>query len=273
MSGAYPADMAVVDRFGFSGEPEEGSVKSQTANRIPGIPREFHRNETVFNGSKTVKIKTRSRVPAEIKPSGKDVGKLLGFLPVNSSSHCSGPSSFQKITGRYDKSHKRGETRLPECSPSLSRSQKRAGMFEGPLQNDQWQKHFAPKRTRDNIHGCLQARVGAQLNLEKIGGRWIWQEKLDTHINILELKAAFFALQPLLPQLKQQQIQFGIDNKTAVAYINKLGRTRSHRLTCLALEMSNFAADRKLTLSAVYVPGEENHIVDKKSRVFQDSLE
>ena len=37
--------------------------------------------------------------------------------------------------------------------------------------------------------------------------------------------------------------------------------------------MWNFAADRKLTLSAVYVPGEENHIADKKSRVFQDSLE
>ena len=37
--------------------------------------------------------------------------------------------------------------------------------------------------------------------------------------------------------------------------------------------MWNFAADRKLTLSAVYVPREENHIAGKKSRVFQDSLE
>ena len=100
MSGAYPADMAVVDRFGFSGKPEEVSFNSQTADRIPWVPHEFHRNETVFNGRKTVKIKTRSRVPAEIKPSGKDVGKLLGLLPVNSSSHCSGPSSFQKMTGR-----------------------------------------------------------------------------------------------------------------------------------------------------------------------------
>ena len=162
MSGAYPADMAVVDRYGFSGKPEEVSVNSQTADRILWVPREFHRNETVFNGRKSVKIKTRSRMPAEIIPSGKDVGKLLGLLPVNSSSHCSGPSSFQKMTGRYDKSHKRlkGETRLRECSPSLSRSQNRTGMVEGPLKNEQWQKHFAPRRTRDNIHRCLQARVG-----------------------------------------------------------------------------------------------------------------
>ena len=112
----------------------------------------------------------------------------------------------------------------------------------------------------------------AHLNLEKIGGQWIWEEKVDTHTNMLELKAAFFALQAF-PQLKQQHIQFGIDSKTAVAYINKLGGTHSHRLTSLALEMWNFAADRKLTLSAVYVPGEENHIADKKSRKNRYSLE
>ena len=76
MSGAYPADMAVVDRFGSSGKPEDISVNSQTADRIPRVPHEFDRNETVFNGRKTVEIKTRSRVPAEIKASGKD-GKVL----------------------------------------------------------------------------------------------------------------------------------------------------------------------------------------------------
>ena len=116
---------------------------------------------TLFNGKKTVTIKARSRVPAEIKPSGKDVGMFLGLLPVNSSSHCSGPSSFQKITGRYDKSLKRlkGETRLLECSPSFFRSQKRTGMVEGLLKNEQWQKHFVPRKTRHNIHRCFQARV------------------------------------------------------------------------------------------------------------------
>ena len=119
----------------------------------------------------------------------------------------------------------------------------------------------------------LSLWVGGTFESGKSRGRWIWEEKVDTHINVLELKAAFFALQAFLPQLEQQHIQFGIDNKTAVAYINKLGGTRSHHLTSLALEIWNFAADRKLTLSAVYVPGEENHIADKKSRVFQDSLE
>ena len=106
-----------------------------------------------------------------------------------------------------------------------------------------------------------------------VGGRWNWEEKVKSHINWLELKAAFLALQAFVPQLKHQHVQIGIDNKTAMTYINKLGGTRSHRLTSLALDMWNFTADRNLTLSAVYVPGEENQIADKKSRVFQDSLE
>ena len=104
---------------------------------------------------------------------------------------------------------------------------------------------------------------GAHLNLAKIGGRWNWEEKLKSHINWLELKAAFLALQAFLPQLKHQHVQIGIDNKTAMTYINKLGGTRSHRLTSLALEMWNFAADRNLTLSAVYVPERKTRLQTK----------
>ena len=172
MFGAYAADMAVVDRFRFSGKPKEVSFSTQTTSRIPGVHCKFHRNEIVFNGRKTVKSKTRSREAAEIKPSGKDIGKLLGLLPVNSSSHCSGSSPFQKFTGRYDKGLKRlkGGTRLPECSLSLSGGQGRTGMVEGLRKNEQWQKHFAPGRTRHNILRRFQARMGAHLNLAKIGG-------------------------------------------------------------------------------------------------------
>ena len=275
MSRAYAADMAVVDRFRFSGKPKEVSFNTQTTSRIPGVHCKFHRNEIVFNGRKTVKIKTRSRDAAEIKPSGKDTGQLLGLLPVNSSSHCSGSSPFQKFTVVYDKGLKRlkGEARLSECNLSLSRGQERTGMVEELLKNEQWQKHFAPGRARHNILRRFQARMGAHLNLAKIGGRWNWEEKVKSHTNWLELKAAFLALQAFLPQLKHQHVQIGIDSKTAMNYINKLGGTRSRRLTSLALEMWNFAADRNLTLSAVYVPREENQIADKKSRVFQDSLE
>ena len=135
-------------------------------------------------------------------------------------------------------------------------------------------KSILPPEEQDTIFSDASKRGwGTHLNLAKIGGRWNWEEKVKSHINWLELKAAFLALQAFLPQLKHQHVQIGKDNKTAMTYINKLGGTSSHRLTSLALEMWNFAADRNLTLSAVYVAGEENQITDKKSRVFQDSLE
>ena len=125
-------------------------------------------------------------------------------------------------------------------------------------------KSILPLEEQDTIFSDTSKQGwGAHLNLAKIGGRWNWEEKVKSHINWLELKAAFLALQAFLPQLKHQHVQIGIDNKTAMTYINKLGGTRSHRLTSLALEMWNFAADRNLTLSAVYVPGEENQIADK----------
>ena len=49
----------------------------------------------------------------------------------------------------------------------------------------------------------------------KIGGQWNWEEKVETHINVLELKAAFLVLQAFLPQLKHQRIQFRIDEKNS----------------------------------------------------------
>ena len=87
-------------------------------------------------------------------------------------------------------------------------------------------KSILPREEQDTTFTdayCTSKGGSTFLNLAKIGGRWIWEEKVDTHINMLALKAAFLALQTFLPQLEQQHIQFGIDNKTAVTYINKMG--------------------------------------------------
>ena len=193
LSGAHAADMAVVDRFRFSGKPKEVSFSTQTTSRIPGVHCKFHRNEIVFNGRKTVKSKTRSREAAEIKPSGKDIGKLLGLLPVNSSSHCSGSSPFQKFTGRYDKGLKRlkGGTRVPECSLSLSGGQERTGMVEGLRKNEQWQKHFAPRRTRHNILRRFQARMGGTSESSKNRGSMELGGKVKITHKLARVKSSF----------------------------------------------------------------------------------
>ena len=126
-------------------------------------------------------------------------------------------------------------------------------------------KSTLPPEEQDTIFSdaSKQGWGAAHLNLAKIGGRWNWEEKLKSDINWLELKAAFLALQAFLPQLKHQHVQIGIDNKTAMTYINKLGGTRSHRLTSLALEMWNFAADRNLTCQQCTFPERKTRLRTK----------
>ena len=113
---------------------------------------------------------------------------------------------------------------------------------------------------------------GAHLLEISIGGRWKELEALD-YINYLELEAAYLALRAFLPLIKGNHVQFGLNNRTAVAYINRLGGTRSQHLTALALDIWCYALDRNMVISAIHVPGKRNCIADGKSRIFHDSIE
>ena len=113
---------------------------------------------------------------------------------------------------------------------------------------------------------------GAHLLEISIGGRWKGIEALD-HINYLELETAYLALRAFLPLIKGSHVQFGLDNRIAVAYINRLGGTRSQYLTALALDIWCYALDRNMVISAIHVPGKWNRIADGKSRIFNYSIE
>ena len=58
------------------------------------------------------------------------------------------------------------------------------------------------------------------------GGRWTAEES-QLHINVLELQAAFFALQSLCSKESNTHIHLQLDNTTAVSYINAMGRNKS----------------------------------------------
>jgi hypothetical protein len=71
---------------------------------------------------------------------------------------------------------------------------------------------------------------GATADNTSIGGRWSPEES-QQHINVLELKAAYLAIQAFTRNRKSPpaHIHLRIDNTTAVAYINKRGG--GHTLT------------------------------------------
>ena len=134
-------------------------------------------------------------------------------------------------------------------------------------------KNFlVPKKQETIFSDASKKGWGAHLGPLEIGERWCLEERIQ-HINVPELQVAFLAIKALLPKIDKPHVQFAIDNQTAVTYINKLGGTRSHQLSLLAIELWHFALKMNLTLSAVYVPRIKNCIADRKSRVFKDSLE
>jgi hypothetical protein len=105
----------------------------------------------------------------------------------------------------------------------------------------------------------------------KTGGNWSTGEQ-TSHINILELKACQLALHSLCKENKHVHIQIFMDNTTSVSYINKYGG-KTQILDELAREIWLWCLERKITISAVHLPGTTNQEADTLSRSFNDDLE
>ena len=115
---------------------------------------------------------------------------------------------------------------------------------------------------------------GGKLSGPKDGSRW--QKEEDAHINVLELKATYLAIQAFVKDtMNPRHIQVLMDNSTAVSYINKRRGTHSPTLEslALALEIWNFCISRQIWITARHVPGVTNIDADFASRNFNDRTE
>ena len=115
---------------------------------------------------------------------------------------------------------------------------------------------------------------GAAYLDRKTGGQWAMDEE-KAHINVLELKAAYLAIQSFVKDMKSlpRHILLLMDNFTAVCYVNKRGGTRSPQLVSLATEIWNFCLGRNIWITAEHVPGVENVDADCASRQFHNHTE
>ena len=84
---------------------------------------------------------------------------------------------------------------------------------------------------------------GAACGLQTAKGSWSSQER-SLHINILELKAGFLAIQSFLKHKTNMSIKLRLDNTTAVFYINNKGGTHSPELMALTLELWTWCQQR-----------------------------
>ena len=113
---------------------------------------------------------------------------------------------------------------------------------------------------------------GAVCNNLQTNGRWSAAEKL-LHINVLELKGAFLAIQSLLKNQHHKTVSLNMDNSTAVAYVNHKGGTHSSELVDLTLQLWDWCIQNDLYIIAHRVPGKLNTLADQESREFRDETD
>ena len=110
--------------------------------------------------------------------------------------------------------------------------------------------------------------VGGSLQPSENERKWSAAEKL-LHINILELKGVFLALQALLGNKSSITVSLNMDNSMAVAYINHKRGTHSPHLVQLALDFWNWCIQRDIFVVAHHVPGK----IPQESRLFVENTD
>ena len=141
----------------------------------------------------------------------------------------------------------------------------------------------------DNIHGSTspirrplpsiviqtdasQQGWGAIMGTNGVGGRWK-NDLIESHLNILEIKAILLALKTFVNNLQGSHIKIESDNSSAVAYVNHMGGIRSIEMDIIAKEIWNMAFEKDFWLTATHVPGVDNIQADELSRQFNDNKE
>ena len=113
---------------------------------------------------------------------------------------------------------------------------------------------------------------GAHDHENSINDLWRFSTR-DIHINELEMRAIKLALSHFLPIHNSKHVRIYTDNTTAMAYINKMGGTKSKKCNELACEIWDIAKKQGCHMSAAHIAGEHNVLADYKSRQYEDSAE
>ena len=109
---------------------------------------------------------------------------------------------------------------------------------------------------------------GSFENNLQASGFWAQLDK-ELGINCLELMAGLYTLQSFEELVSGEIAALGMDNTTAVSYINKQGGGVQH-LNTITQRIWNWCLQRDIYVRAYYLPGTENTTADTLSRKHRD---
>jgi hypothetical protein len=114
----------------------------------------------------------------------------------------------------------------------------------------------------------------AECNCVSTGGQLSIEEKqFLPNINYLELHAVLLGLQSFHKDLRNTHVKGFCDNSTTVAYINNMGGTKSRLCHQKATEIWNYLQTNNMWVTAVHLPGVQNVVAERESRLIRDETE
>ena len=99
---------------------------------------------------------------------------------------------------------------------------------------------------------------GACWGTQRTGGCWSERESQD-HINILELRAALFALKSFLPSQTNRVVCLKMDNTTAVAYLHNMGGTHCPQTIPPSIGGLGLVREEEYISSSTAHPGQDKY--------------
>ena len=268
---------------------EEGQGVDQGAPLALSHPRDCDKREEV--GSRALAVcevsrydhRYRCRQGLPVSSKSREVpygsGEIL-FHAISPSSALAGALGSPGFAGAVGSSRSTSDALLavasevpvvPRVRPSLASGGFAGGSETGSVLVDGEGSPVSGGSIRDACSGSTPVfgRVfvgwGAHLLDQNVSGVWSAQEKL-LHINLLEMKALFLALQAFQEIVSGHHVTAMCDNSTVVAYVNKQGGTVSRPLCLLTSRLLRWAESFDVHLEARYLPGESNVLADVLSR-------
>ena len=126
---------------------------------------------------------------------------------------------------------------------------------------------FETDASKTGWGGCL-VNQGEKVST---GGNWDALES-EEHINLLEIKAAWFTIKSFCGNVKNAHIKILTDNTTAVAYLNEQGGTKK-KCNELTNEIWTWCYTLGNWITATHLPGSQNVTADSESRSIHDNME
>ena len=160
---------------------------------------------------------------------------------------------------------------VPRVRPSLTSSALATGSETGHVLVDGEGSSVDGGSIRDTcsgsspVFGRVLFGMGRSPSRSTRVGVWSDQEKL-LHINLLEMKALFLALQAFREDVIGHHETAMCDNSTVVAYVNKQGGMVSRALCLLTSRLLRWTESFDVHLDARYLPGQDNVLADTLSR-------